>query len=254
MGGFYGCVYCHCYSRIRQQLLWTKGWSVAQAAGNDFVFCGICYKKRDIMCKMTIKAWFILLSLLHCFSHHLYECVILYPLFSVKHFSPHQADNLKLYWDYVVMWQFSFCNFFISPWQSSAPFRFLQVRPACIEDERLLVDVLAFLSAYFKQTHTESASDQRDKDLRWILELLLNQVQIIYTQFLLEKTKHCTTATKTTVTPHYIICFLESSCFKKVFALSTQTRPDVKLNNFLLIWVRCKHFINEISKYQWCRE
>uniref|UniRef100_A0A3P8VNZ8 Rotatin n=1 Tax=Cynoglossus semilaevis TaxID=244447 RepID=A0A3P8VNZ8_CYNSE len=61
-------------------------------------------------------------------------------------------------------------------WQTAVT-RFLQVRPACIEDERLLVDVLAFLSAYFKQTHTESASDQRDKDLRWILELLLNQTQ-----------------------------------------------------------------------------
>uniref|UniRef100_A0A8C8LXY0 Rotatin N-terminal domain-containing protein n=1 Tax=Oncorhynchus tshawytscha TaxID=74940 RepID=A0A8C8LXY0_ONCTS len=49
--------------------------------------------------------------------------------------------------------------------------RFVQVRPACVEDERLLVDVIAFLSAYFKQSHLAS----EDKDLRWILELLLKQ-------------------------------------------------------------------------------
>ncbi|MEQ2264125.1 hypothetical protein XENORESO_019863, partial [Xenotaenia resolanae] len=56
---------------------------------------------------------------------------------------------------------------------------FLQVRPACVEDERLLVGIVTFLNAYFKQDPTECASDQEDKDLRWILELLLNQVQII---------------------------------------------------------------------------
>uniref|UniRef100_A0A8C7PKK7 Rotatin n=1 Tax=Oncorhynchus mykiss TaxID=8022 RepID=A0A8C7PKK7_ONCMY len=49
--------------------------------------------------------------------------------------------------------------------------RFVQVRPACVKDERLLVDVIAFLSAYFKQSHLGS----EDKDLRWILELLLKQ-------------------------------------------------------------------------------
>ncbi|XP_055364222.1 rotatin [Betta splendens] len=53
--------------------------------------------------------------------------------------------------------------------------RFLQVRPACVEDERLLVGIVAFLNAYFKQMHTESPPDPEDKDLRWILELLLNQ-------------------------------------------------------------------------------
>uniref|UniRef100_A0A665VME3 Rotatin n=1 Tax=Echeneis naucrates TaxID=173247 RepID=A0A665VME3_ECHNA len=53
--------------------------------------------------------------------------------------------------------------------------RFLQVRPACVEDERLLVGIVAFLNAYFRQTHTESASDPEDKDLCWILELLVNQ-------------------------------------------------------------------------------
>ncbi|XP_074549511.1 rotatin isoform X3 [Halichoeres trimaculatus] len=59
-------------------------------------------------------------------------------------------------------------------WQSAVT-RFLQVRPACVEDERLLVGIVAFLNAYFKQVHTESTSDPEDKDLHWILELLLNQ-------------------------------------------------------------------------------
>lgn len=58
------------------------------------------------------------------------------------------------------------------------PCRFLQVRPACVEDERLLVGIVGFLNAYFKQMHTEFVFDPEDKDLRWILELLLNQVLI----------------------------------------------------------------------------
>lgn len=63
------------------------------------------------------------------------------------------------------------------------------MRPACVEDERLLVGIVAFLNAYFKQMHTESASDPEDKDLRWILELLLNQVEIIYTFWTCRKVK-----------------------------------------------------------------
>uniref|UniRef100_UPI0037E73CA0 rotatin n=1 Tax=Semicossyphus pulcher TaxID=241346 RepID=UPI0037E73CA0 len=59
-------------------------------------------------------------------------------------------------------------------WQAAVT-RFLQVRPACVEDERLLVGIVAFLNAYFKQVNTESTSDPEDEDLRWILELLLNQ-------------------------------------------------------------------------------
>uniref|UniRef100_A0A8C2ZKS9 Rotatin n=1 Tax=Cyclopterus lumpus TaxID=8103 RepID=A0A8C2ZKS9_CYCLU len=59
-------------------------------------------------------------------------------------------------------------------WQAAVT-RFLQVRPASVEDERLLVGIVAFLNAYFKQMHTDYASDPEDKDLRWILELLLNQ-------------------------------------------------------------------------------
>uniref|UniRef100_A0A8C7YZJ6 Rotatin n=1 Tax=Oryzias sinensis TaxID=183150 RepID=A0A8C7YZJ6_9TELE len=53
--------------------------------------------------------------------------------------------------------------------------RFLQVRPACIEDERLLVGIVTFLNAYFKRVHAEFVPDEEDRDLRWILELLLNQ-------------------------------------------------------------------------------
>ncbi|PWA18063.1 hypothetical protein CCH79_00004247 [Gambusia affinis] len=53
--------------------------------------------------------------------------------------------------------------------------RFLQVRPASVEDERLLVGIVTFLNAYFKQIPTEFTSDQGDQDLCWILELLLNQ-------------------------------------------------------------------------------
>uniref|UniRef100_A0AAQ5ZNA0 Rotatin N-terminal domain-containing protein n=1 Tax=Amphiprion ocellaris TaxID=80972 RepID=A0AAQ5ZNA0_AMPOC len=65
-------------------------------------------------------------------------------------------------------------------WQAAVT-RFLQVRPACVEDERLLVGIVAFLNAYFKQMHTESVCDPEDEDLRWMLELLLNQVRTIYT-------------------------------------------------------------------------
>ncbi|KAK1885332.1 Rotatin, partial [Dissostichus eleginoides] len=57
--------------------------------------------------------------------------------------------------------------------RSAAVTRFLQVRPACVDDERLLVGIVAFLNAYFNPS--ESASDPEDQDLRWILELLLNQ-------------------------------------------------------------------------------
>ncbi|XP_072306821.1 rotatin isoform X2 [Eucyclogobius newberryi] len=53
--------------------------------------------------------------------------------------------------------------------------RFLQVHPACVEDEKLLVAIVEFLNDYFKQAKPGSMSEQEDRDLRWILELLLNQ-------------------------------------------------------------------------------
>ncbi|KAG7488553.1 hypothetical protein MATL_G00035790 [Megalops atlanticus] len=55
-------------------------------------------------------------------------------------------------------------------WQPAVE-RFLQVQPACTEDERLLVDLVAFLNTFFKQQKSEAD----EADLRWILELLLKQ-------------------------------------------------------------------------------
>ncbi|XP_044195829.1 rotatin isoform X1 [Thunnus albacares] len=69
-------------------------------------------------------------------------------------------------------------------WQAAMT-RFLQVHPACVEDERLLVGIVAFLNAYFKQMHTEAASDPEAKDLRWILELLLNKETVSLLNLLL---------------------------------------------------------------------
>nr|XP_055038257.1 rotatin isoform X4 [Misgurnus anguillicaudatus] len=49
--------------------------------------------------------------------------------------------------------------------------RFLMVRPACHQDERLLVDIVSFLNTFFKQNQSEADH----QDLKWLLELLLNQ-------------------------------------------------------------------------------
>ncbi|XP_028821515.1 rotatin [Denticeps clupeoides] len=49
--------------------------------------------------------------------------------------------------------------------------RFLLVQPACSEDEKLLVEVVSFLNMFFSQNRSNSDSE----DLRWTLELLLNQ-------------------------------------------------------------------------------
>ncbi|XP_035382254.1 rotatin isoform X1 [Electrophorus electricus] len=56
------------------------------------------------------------------------------------------------------------------PWHAAVE-RFIRVRPACLQDEELLVDVLSFLNTFFQQN--PSPSD--DEDLRWLLELLLKQ-------------------------------------------------------------------------------
>ncbi|XP_069007751.1 rotatin [Embiotoca jacksoni] len=77
-------------------------------------------------------------------------------------------------------------------WQSAVT-RFLQVRPACVEDERLLVGIVAFLNAFFKWMCTESVSDPEDKDLRWILELLLNQETASLLNLLLGVETHSST-------------------------------------------------------------
>lgn len=49
--------------------------------------------------------------------------------------------------------------------------RFIMVRPACRQDERLLVDIVSFLNTFFKQNQSELDH----QDLKWLLELLLNQ-------------------------------------------------------------------------------
>lgn len=46
------------------------------------------------------------------------------------------------------------------------------VRPACRQDERLLVDIVSFLNTFLKQNQSELDH----QDLKWLLELLLNQV------------------------------------------------------------------------------
>uniref|UniRef100_A0AAR2KTY1 Rotatin N-terminal domain-containing protein n=1 Tax=Pygocentrus nattereri TaxID=42514 RepID=A0AAR2KTY1_PYGNA len=50
--------------------------------------------------------------------------------------------------------------------------RFLQVCPACPQDEKLLVSLVSFLNTFFKQNQ----SDCDDNDLRWLAELLIKQV------------------------------------------------------------------------------
>ncbi|XP_075906423.1 rotatin isoform X2 [Nelusetta ayraudi] len=59
-------------------------------------------------------------------------------------------------------------------WQAVVS-RFLQVHPASVEDKRLLVAVVAFLNVYFREEGAVAASAAEDGDLRWMLELLLNQ-------------------------------------------------------------------------------
>ncbi|MGH0175713.1 UNVERIFIED_CONTAM: hypothetical protein FKN15_071650 [Acipenser sinensis] len=55
-------------------------------------------------------------------------------------------------------------------WRSALS-RFLQVLPACTDDEKLLVDVVVFLNQFFKhQSETDS------EDLQWILEVVLKQL------------------------------------------------------------------------------
>ncbi|KAL7840859.1 hypothetical protein AOLI_G00261820 [Acnodon oligacanthus] len=59
--------------------------------------------------------------------------------------------------------------------------RFLQVRPACPQDEKLLVSLVSFLNTFFKQNQ----SDCDDNDLRWLAELLIKQETHILLDLLL---------------------------------------------------------------------
>ncbi|KAB5533141.1 hypothetical protein PHYPO_G00128390 [Pangasianodon hypophthalmus] len=64
--------------------------------------------------------------------------------------------------------------------------RFLQVKPACPEDEMLLTDVISFLNTFFKQHQ----SDSDDQDLKWLLELLLKQDTHVLLDLLLDVKTH----------------------------------------------------------------
>ncbi|XP_056440624.1 rotatin [Gadus chalcogrammus] len=70
-------------------------------------------------------------------------------------------------------------------WQTAIA-RFLRVHPACVEDECLLVDIVAFLNVYFEHDpRTKDANETEDADLRWILELLLDKDTVSLCGFLL---------------------------------------------------------------------
>ncbi|CAL8400192.1 unnamed protein product [Arctogadus glacialis] len=70
-------------------------------------------------------------------------------------------------------------------WQTAIA-RFLRVHPACVEDECLLVDIVAFLNVYFEHDpRTKDANETEDVDLRWILELLLDKDTVSLCGFLL---------------------------------------------------------------------
>ncbi|KAM4689397.1 rotatin [Discoglossus pictus] len=56
------------------------------------------------------------------------------------------------------------------PWHTALS-RFLLVHPACIEDEKLLADVISFLNKILR----EQSGNSDLEDLRWILEMLLKQ-------------------------------------------------------------------------------
>ncbi|XP_060755970.1 rotatin isoform X2 [Neoarius graeffei] len=64
--------------------------------------------------------------------------------------------------------------------------RFLQVKPACSEDEMLLADVISFLNAFFKRRQSESD----DQDLKWLLELLLKPDLHVLLDLLLDVKTH----------------------------------------------------------------
>ncbi|XP_039610285.1 rotatin [Polypterus senegalus] len=53
--------------------------------------------------------------------------------------------------------------------------RFLQVLPSCLEDEKLLIDILRFLNTYFKHAKMETDC----KDLLWFLEMETNPLMSI---------------------------------------------------------------------------
>ncbi|XP_046689537.1 rotatin isoform X1 [Silurus meridionalis] len=75
--------------------------------------------------------------------------------------------------------------------------RFLQVKPACPDDEMLLGDIVSFLNTFFK--HRRSDSD--DLDLKWLLELVLKGDTHVLLDLLLEVKTH-TDPQRHTTTQH----------------------------------------------------
>lgn len=53
-------------------------------------------------------------------------------------------------------------------------YRFLQVLPACTEDEKLLIDIIHFLNKLIKEQRKNPSIGL----LQWILELLLRHVSV----------------------------------------------------------------------------
>ena len=53
--------------------------------------------------------------------------------------------------------------------------RFLQVLPACTEDEKLLIDIIHFLSKLLKEQRKNVPVEL----LNWLLEVLLRQVSAV---------------------------------------------------------------------------
>nr|XP_054607097.1 rotatin isoform X3 [Nothobranchius furzeri] len=92
-------------------------------------------------------------------------------------------------------------------WQAALT-RFVQVRPACVEDERLLVGIVTLLNTYFKHIPTETVCEAEDGDLRWILELLLNQV---ISSFYVEWRGNSSSFMGKGVTKNAVICLLHLS-------------------------------------------
>ncbi|KAM9826967.1 rotatin [Neosynchiropus ocellatus] len=73
---------------------------------------------------------------------------------------------------------FSYRGTLLSLTWRAAVARFLQVHPASVEDQRLLVAIVGFLNSHFKLTHPKCSSDAEDDNLRWILEHLLNKENV----------------------------------------------------------------------------
>ncbi|KAM6977649.1 rotatin [Aplochiton taeniatus] len=162
-------------ARHALQLAWNTAWH----SGVDNLLeqrGGLCGDVTDFHSDLCLsKAQIVSLRAAHLPSG-LQDCVQAIVM-AAGHSSVTSAlSRLRLYllMDRLALTHSPFCRDTLCTltWQPAIA-RFLLVRPACKEDERLLVDVVAFLNAHFKLAYAESETE--DKDLRWILELILNQ-------------------------------------------------------------------------------